>query len=266
MKKITITTTLMALFGCLTILATAFDPAAAGLIGANLFALATSRESGILSKVRGMFPNVPKSAITRSYIRLETVITDTDTRYAFNPNKQKVDFITERLLDRNDVFVPYSIGYFLAAVDTTKPSAVQLDTYPNNQVFATEAGATIADLELFWNGKIIIKTGLEEQRPLPTSDFKYIPQTQQSSATTFSGVMDANSGYVNLDPQPIFSGAADQRLELYVDTFAGIDVAADTAGFENRVVIILRGYNVFNGASYTDGNDIKAALKAGYLG
>ena len=224
-------------------------------MGVTAYTAAAKDTNMVLDKIRNTFPGIPMQDITTSTLRAEQVITDSDSTYEFifNVNRRTGTTIqpTEILLDQNNIFIPYSVEMYLAAVDATKPSAVRLQTYPNNQVFATEAGGTIYDYYIFYNSLLSIKTGKETNPPISTHYFLKMPITAQSSATTNS---DNESGRPELwlSELPFFFGLANQSVFLNTTTFAGIDVAADTSGWDTRIVLILNGFIIYNGTDYAN--------------
>lgn len=228
-------------------------PVFAGMAGGQWEAL----KARILSK----FPDVNPAKVQRSTLRAELIIANNQSNYVFTFANRAVNFVAERILDKNDVFVGGQIGMFLAGVETAKEPAYDLLTYPNPTVLATNAGATQDDFSLFYNGKATIQTGTDITRPILTQLFYNAQRTQQSSATTRDSKQQYD-GYLWMPQAPLFSGSADQNVTVGVNTFATTDVAATTTGWTTRLIVCIDGFNIYNAATY---GSVAAQAAKGYL-
>ena len=210
--------------------------------------------------------------------RAEQLVTDDTGTYTFQFNKREklnvggTKIVTEHLLADNDVCVVGQIGYFLIARDNTKVASVTLLTYDNATQLATDAGGTQADYRIFYNGNMIIKTGITTTRSILTSDFYMSPGAAASQAILATGGAAAatqrdqrgyNDGYVWVGGNaPLFSGRADQTVDVTVYPFSGIDVAADTSGWGVYLVCVIRGLTLFNMA---EADSVKKMVTYGFL-
>jgi len=104
------------------------------LLGNIVMPLNYSAKAAKLARVRQVFPDVPPSLITESYLQKEVATSNTDNQYIFNFNGSRNDiaFQTENLLDKNNVFVVTDIYYGLAYEPaSTSDYATQYYTWPD---------------------------------------------------------------------------------------------------------------------------------------
>lgn len=250
MKNLNPLTSIIALFAfafCGIMIYT--DPAAA----LALIPIAALPQSVQLERARDLFNWVPRSNITQSYLQAELATSNDSNIYEFNFNRKEVTFNTENLLSDQDVFVVTKLGYFLAHEPaSTSDYATRYFTYPNNQTFVTVGGATLLDLSIFWNGYYEYNSGLLKTRKYPTFAHYYTPQTEEVAATTRSGQMWGDkSGFVDIEPMWVLSGAAEETVNFRIGTGYTVDVTASSG--QIRLAVKLLGFNVFNAASYDGG-------------
>lgn len=211
-----------------------------------------SRE--VLATIKASFPN---HVIAEHQIRAERIIDNQTNKYDFKvledtSSNNKV----ETRINKNDLMYVTGIGLFIynrkgtndpnASTEAVEP----LQTYPNESYFAASAGHVPAHLEFIYKGSLFLQVGDTVFIPgLHTDKFKYVPQTQQSSATNKSQYRNQDA-IVELAQHYKIYGSDTVDLSLNVKTFAAIKAAADpaVANTENRVVLILDGFVVRNGA------------------
>lgn len=220
--------------------------------------LSYEEKAARLDRVRRVFPNVPPSLITESYLQKEVATSNTQNLYEFNFNGSQNDiaFTTEYLLDKNNVFVVTDIWYGLVHEPaSTSDYASKYFTWPCFPELETTAGAAQIDLEIFWNAYYEIKTGLMQMPRKATRDHYFAPTTDQllvgtggtAAASVRAGEIAGNkAGFVGQEPMVILSGAATQSFNLNVGTGYSTDVTASSG--QIRVAFRLNGFLVFNGA------------------
>jgi hypothetical protein len=181
-----------------------------------------------------------------SYLRLEKAITNSSSELSFDVKKIGNEAVTERKLDRNDKFIMTALALFIAKREIAKPGKTVLQSYPNATHFGANAGFTVGDLEVIYNGEFEYKVGSTTNiEALPTSQFRVVPETQQSAAGNFSK-SDGMMGVIDFPAQYTIHGNKSNELGLKMRYFAGIQVAATEAGFENVVVLMPLGFLVKN--------------------
>lgn len=161
----------------------------------------------------------------------------------------QTDYPLQNGVKDNDLFIGTGLRMY---IDYRKIgySNVVPQTYPNAQHFAA-SGATVADLWSVYNGQIMFQVGRTVYIPnLNTRRLLNIPQTQQTLAGNNSELN--GSDYIPLDPYPVFSGRADNTLQLALDLYTGWAGAATTKDYENVISIEMEGLTVQNGADYAD--------------
>ena len=214
-----------------------------------------------------------------SSYRAEQVITNDISTYTFQFNKRSklvspntTTIVTEQLLADNDVCIVGQIGMFLIARLNTAPARVTPLTYDSFTPLETDAGGTQEDYKIFYNGTMVIKTGITTTRPILTSDFYVSPGAALQQALLATGGQAAdnardargyNDGYVWVGSNaPFFSGRADQEIQVTVYPFAGIDVEADTSNWSCYLCCVIRGFTLFNKA---EADETKAFVEYGFL-
>lgn len=194
----------------------------------------------------------PGKVISYSYLRVEEIIKNTKNSYKFNILKSNgVDGLTEVKLDKNDRFVMTHLGIFLLAQDSAAPGKAVLQSYPNETVFAPVAGPPAfvpSDLELIYNGKLHIKVGTTQfVENFPMWDFRAVPETQQSAGNNKSQA-DENSGFIEMTPIITLSGAKDTTIQIEVPIDGTIEMEAQAAGINNKLVFLPKGFLIKDGA------------------
>lgn len=201
----------------------------------------TSGQSALQAKLREELKQEYKGfVIEPSFLRAEQIITNTSSAYNFDITKNGNEAVTEKKLDKNDVFVASHVGILVTPIETAKPSKCIMYTYPNSSAF-TASGGTPSDLEVIYNGVLGIKINTKEYiSALSGHNFRCVPDAQKSGATNqdqrtyLDGLFEVG--------RLRFSGLDQIGIRHDVVTFAGIDAAAVTAGFQNRIVFFANGF------------------------
>lgn len=186
--------------------------------------------------------------ISPSYLRAEQLLVDNKAKYNFDLKKIGGEQIQEVKLDRNDLFVVSRIGLFLTLQTSTTIGKEVPQSYANATVF-TATGLVAADLEAIYNGFSSLKIGTRVNiENLSNHEFRYVPSTQQASATTKSEVNLSDATY---KPATTISlhGTMDIVYTVEFPTYAGIRIQADAAQPTTRLVLMLFGFLVKGAAS-----------------
>lgn len=209
---------------------------------------------------KAMKKSFPKGTVISAHqLRVEAPISNNANTYELKILEDtQAGIKTEIRLNKNDMMYVTGIGLALynrkaindpsASTETIEP----LQTYPNQTYFAASVLHVPGHLEVFYKGDLSLKIGNTVFIPkLSTDKFKYVPQTQQSAATN-------KSQYTNDDlikelaSHYRIKGTDQIEFNLNVKTIAGLLAAADTTtspNTENRVVLLLDGFLVKNGAN-----------------
>lgn len=205
-----------------------------------------SRQRALLNKLKSDSRyKASKEKITRSFLRQEVVITNTNSKYEFdfNQDSSKQGNKTERLLRRQDIFYADSVGMFLVREVAAELGTGVLQTYPNPVAFPAAAGFTPADLEIFYNA--FLSAQIDQKiffEFLDTQLFLCVPESQQIAAGIERSQRSPNDGFIDLEPNLVLSGKRTNKLEINVPTFAGAEVASVTAGTDHKIVMYARGF------------------------
>lgn len=187
--------------------------------------------------------------IAESYLRVERQITNNDSILTFDVRKTGNERATEKKLDLADVFVIFSMGFYLLADETAKPGKAILQTYPNAFVFPDETTNFFGrELETIYNGALSIKSGqtvlIDSQR---MADFRYVPQTLQSSATNF-GQFEPTFGQKAFPTRIELKGTQNTEISVKFPVWSGIKIDNTNAGFKNYLVFVPIGFLIKNAA------------------
>ena len=190
--------------------------------------------------------------ITESFLRIENVISNTNTNYIFDPRtlalKDTAVRVLQKVLADNDLFVVLDIAFFIDQRTKAKQGTAVLQTYPNVSAFSA-AGTVPADLEVFYNSTYSLKVAnrlfIDNDT---TRKFRVVPQTQQSSASNRSQ-SDASSDFYHAEPLAVLSGKQDAKITLVAPYFTGIAVEPTDVLYENILTLEVRGYQIINGAN-----------------
>lgn len=176
------------------------------------------------------------AVMSQSYLRLETLLTNTLTNYTFPILNNQTNGVairpTEVRLAQQDSFFCSSIAVYLAKAASATDSAFGLKTYNSASIFTTGAASLFA----FYNG--FIKVNINKSVIIPNlalSNFYQVPQTQQTAATN-SPIDEFDPSEVNLfEPNINFVGTKSSDITAILPSnIATIDA-------NTYAVIVLQG-------------------------
>lgn len=166
-----------------------------------------------------------------SVIRVAVPLKDGKGLYDFNmleSNSRR--FLSDITLNRNDLFIPYGMGMFVAfeEVDAAGNPLGKAPLYP----YAPKAGVQNEygfigrDIEALYNGKLTISFGQTEvNKSFPMLQFKHVPETQPIGI--YNGTAFVDSG---IQPEFKLDDALYQLVPNYY--FAGTEAIKISAEFE----------------------------------
>jgi hypothetical protein len=213
---------------------------------AGAVASLASRDRQIFNTLNKKFHGVVPSP---SYLRIEQTLSNSKGSYEFRFAKTDNESITEIKLDRNDIFVVTDLAVYLLREDSTKPGLGVLQTFVNQQVFASATGFTPAHLETVFNGKLELKVGSKINiENLSMQNFRRVPETQQSSATNLSKY-NVDESKLSLGSLLYLKGNADTKVTINYPTFASMALAAVASNISHKLVFHPYGYLIRGAAS-----------------
>ncbi len=204
-----------------------------------------------IKKFAELSKEFPNAVVSYSHLRIENKIANNKSVYQFPILTQGNESTTEVKLDKNDTFhaTKMSLGIIERNTTNLDEGLKVVQTYPNNSFFTASGGVfVIAHLETLYNGFIDIKKGTTViVEKLDTRNFRYVSDTQQSSATTKSS-HQRDSGFLDLIPNVSLPGKQQVAITGSFPVAATCKWEHDVAATENRMVMIIRGFLV-KGAS-----------------
>ncbi|MEO5681454.1 MAG: hypothetical protein ABIQ88_02370 [Chitinophagaceae bacterium] len=215
--------------------------------------ISPERDRGILSRVRTLANDkgIDPSKVQPSYLRIATLLDPSKSTYDFLVRKDVGGSLAHDVkLDQNDSFVMSKMGIMLLGEDPTKPGTGLLQSYPNNLVFAAEAGnVSPLHLNTLYNGSIKVKVDDRVfAEAIPTNPMFAARTTQQASATTFSERF-LDDGLIELTPDITLNGSKKNEITLKVPTFAGLQVQYITAATRIYAVFYAKGFLIIGGSN-----------------
>lgn len=208
-----------------------------------------SEKRATLDFVKSLGLATANNSETESTLRLEAKIKNGSQIFKFGiTENQGTAQITETRLKLNDKFVVTSIKFGIIARQTAIPGIEVIQTYPNPQVFAavTTSGSefTPEHLEAFYNGTLTYTNGTKiEIDNLDLERFRSVDTLIKTSATTASS-SNKDMGSALMVPTLKLSGNGSAALELALKSVNGLKVENTNAGYENYLVLLLRGYKI----------------------
>jgi len=205
-----------------------------------------------------------------SKLRIETPILDGVGQYTIDIKKQIVGNKREVSLDRNDVFIPTTLGIFLALQSTTKPSTEVLLPFPaiadGTDPSVHEVGFKTRDIFALYNGKLIwnVDNGVL-MGSYPTERFLKVPQTQGKI------LLKSDNSVVNeqilpewdidamsdvLLPKLTIAGTRDHQITINFDA-SGLSFAC-TDGYTPVLVFYMGGFLIKGGCEFYDSKNPNA--------
>lgn len=222
-----------------------------GIITASVFPLAVEAAGlrKFYKEINAAVANIPNGGFLAAPgdLRSEVQVTNTLSTYSFNIRDiqmNKTAFPASVGVQDNDLFVSYGLGLFWDSRTATYTN-IQLQSYPNPTA-AVAGGITTAQLYTFYNGLLNIQVGSTEFiKQLSTNTFMTIPAAQQSS-TSDNSEFDLAAALKVIGPFPIFSGKADNKVVLNINTNGISDVAGDA---QTVLTFWAKGVVINNGAN-----------------
>lgn len=237
-----------------------------------------SRRFSIVKKwceANGIVPQVSK-------IRVSQPLANGVGTYNFNIQQTngKVNFIGEQLLNRNDVFIPFSLGVLLSFDDAEAPTGKSpLFSYAPKAGAANAYGFITDDIEALYNGAFIQtvdQTAIMQQYPAEL--FKYVPENVpaiclDSSNNQVSVGIQAQYKFEDalhvIVPNIIYQGTMDIKTSVQFNgTGSDFSIAAGSApttALTDKVAylnFIMYGTLVKNGADSPSLSDLTNAFKS----
>lgn len=192
---------------------------------------------------------------TQSYLRCESLITNSASKYTFDILANGNETPVERKLNKNDVFiVTHLAGYLIqytAVAGVIQKWTSPLQTYPNATYFA--GTPTPGDLNVFYNGFLNISVGrVKFFDGYPAHLFAKYPRTQQTTSANYSD-RELSDGGASIEPLAILSGSANNTIEWNIPMGQGALAIADNgATTVTKVVFHPFGFLVNNAANYVN--------------
>ena len=212
--------------------------------------------------------------LTPGFMRIEALISNGKQTYDFRIQRDNTaDTVTERKVDRKDMFVMSEMGLYLMKRVSTLTGGEKLQTYVNEVEFADNSTTFIGDhLNAFFNGSVKIQVGQTVlAEAIDTKRFKVVPDTQAAAAAyaainaagaeATSSVLAAASkklaigaassrpddGMAPMTPTYILDGDGKTVLSLYAPVHANALVAHTAASTANYLVLYVRGFHATGG-------------------
>lgn len=205
-----------------------------------------------------------------SKIRIETPLLDGVGQYTIDIKKQITGNKREVSLDRNDVFVPNTLGIFLALQSETKPSTEILMPFPaiadGTNPSVHEIGFKTRDIFALYNGKLVwnVDNGVL-MGSYPTERFLKVPEKQGATVVVGSEVkqeqvlpqwdIDACSDL--LLPKLTIAGTRDHQITINFDA-SGLSFDC-TEGYKPVLVFYMGGFLVKGGCEFYDAKNPNAS-------
>lgn len=213
----------------------------------------SERDRAILNRLRKSVTakGISVDKVQPSFLRVAMLADASKSSYEFSTKKDTgISLLHDKKLDQNDAFVITNLGFVLLGENPATPGVGLLQTYPNNQVFAAEAGnVNPLHLNIFYNGSYRIKVKeTVYAEAIPTNQMLCARTTQQASATTFSERFQQD-GTVHLTPDIQLNGSEKNEITLNVPTFAGLQIQYVTAATRIYAVFYAYGFLISGGSN-----------------
>ena len=203
-------------------------------------------------------------------IRLEQDILNGKTQYTFDLKQEnnQIDGVKEIALQRNDVFIPNSLGVFLAIVNTTTGVETLYPYVPVNDGtnpsvhpagFLTDAAKAFFDGVLTWTfGNNVMISGM------PMEEMLHVPEVQgafvldSSDAAVSEGIQsefDVMKYSKLLIPKYTIAGTRDHKIQIQLPSYAANLQFPVTSGYKAKLVLLMTGNKVVGGCEYFEGKN-----------
>lgn len=185
-------------------------------------------------------------------LRSEVALSNSASQYDFpirDIQMNKTTFPVSQGVQDNDLFITTAMGLFWDS-RTSGQAIIKLQSYPNPAA-AVAAGITTNQLYALYNGSLTIQVGSTQFiKQLSSQTFLTIPPAQQSNTSTDDTQFDVSAALKVVGAYPIFSGKADNKVQLNISTLAGVtDIVGDAQGvltFWAKGVVVNNGANDAN--------------------
>lgn len=177
-----------------------------------------------------------------SYLRVEQAFVNGQGTYSFNIKVESSSVVTERKLERNDIFCCTHLAVYLIKQNTSEIGKEVLQTYPNAQIFTSASAYDLTDLNAVYNGYLWIKTEQKvNAEAIPMNKFLWIPETQQASATTYSQFNVEEAAYW---PGNVFffKGWSSIEIKIQFPTWSGQTTQTGESGYSTKLVLHPYGF------------------------
>lgn len=209
-----------------------------------------------------------------SKLRVSQELKDGQGNYRFYLDDKKMNLAEgDVALNRNDLFIPFGIGVFLALGKKGKEGRAVLQTYPMRENHSVPYFKNAIDAEAIYNGKITIQMdSTMASESFPMEVFRKVTKIDGQNTIQQVPLFDMNEALVPLAPEYYFQGTVDTEITLSFDgngvnfdlkaspdgTSAPTDVPADERS--SRIVVLMLGVLVKNAAAHAA--DINNVLNA----
>jgi hypothetical protein len=222
--------------------------------GLDAGAVSTASLGGLIAYERGIFESLRSNPlyegknIEASNLRIHSTLTNSTGVHKFDLRNRNTLAVNEVGLDYNDLFVATRLGIYLIVEDDDRLGAEILQSYPNDQVFSG-SGLTLQDMEVIYSGGLEIKTNqtVNAER-IPGYNFRFVPQTQKSSAIGHSQFNPMEQVYW-LPTILNFDGGKNVDIKYSFNPLTSMKIASVTDGYTNKLVFMPFGYLIKNGAA-----------------
>lgn len=197
-----------------------------------------------------MFPGItPQPSYLRQDIKLEN--NKTTYLFEFDGENNAQAKLPQKGLKKQDIFVSNVWGLFLLREADIAVGTGVLQTYVNTTYFPVVAGFTPEHLNLIYAGNIeAVVNDTTVFNALQSEAFQSIPELLQSGSAIRSKRMPID-GYQAIEPNFKLNGELTRKITLEIPSIAGMQIASVTAGTENKVSLIQKGF-LLRGASAQD--------------
>ncbi len=195
-------------------------------------------------------------------LRIEVPFVEGKGSYNFDL-KKAVKRATEKILQRNDLFVARAFGVALMVEDDTRVGHAPLLSYPLLDSDALPAGIhgfTGTDPYIVYNGDLTMKTGQNvNYSRFPLAGFLHVPQTQPVAIVNDEGTL-VPSGIVpefkldnilyELPEEVVFAGTQDHKITIDIPADSDTDIAGPE-GTTAYLVLLIPGW-LYEGGTNED--------------
>lgn len=209
-----------------------------------------------------------------SKLRVSQELKDGQGNYRFYLDDKKMNLAEgDVALNRNDLFIPFGIGVFLALGKKGKEGRAVLQTYPMRENHSIPYFKNAIDAEAIYNGKITIQMdSTMASESFPMEVFRKVTKIDGQNTIQQVPLFDMNEALVPLAPEYYFQGTVDTEITLSFDgngvnfdlkaspdgTSAPTDIPTDERS--SRIVVLMLGVLVKNAAAHAA--DINNVLNA----